>query len=107
MQKLTLDSFTKEDNCIVQTFSCDFTVQCAGDSLWGDTKGRKVRVTEICVVINAFEDTMHTEVNVTHDSTWDIYTDTGFAAAISAALGIKIEFTEQGMQEDERASMEA
>jgi hypothetical protein len=46
-------------------------------------------------------------VNVTHDSTWDIYTDSAFEAAISEALGFTVGFTEQGMQEDEFASMEA
>ena len=42
-----------------------------------------------------------------HDSTWDIYTDYGFAAAISKALGYEVRFTEQGMQDDYCASMEA
>jgi hypothetical protein len=47
------------------------------------------------------------DIVVMHDSTWDIYSDSAFEAAISAALGYDVGFTEQGMQEDERASMEA
>jgi hypothetical protein len=45
-------------------------------------------------------------VDVEHDTTWDIYTDSGFEAAISAALGFDVGFTEQGMQDDGYASME-
>jgi beta-lactamase class D len=58
-------------------------------------------------VTNAYEDAVSVMVNVEHNSTWDIYTDTGFESAISAALGFAVTFTEQGMQEDELASMEA
>ena len=107
MQKLTLTSFTKDDDYTAQAFDCDFIVQCAGDSLWGDTAGRQVRVTGISIVTNAYEDNVMLQVNVTHDSTWDIYTDSGFEAAISDAVGFAVQFTEQGMQEDEYASMEA
>jgi hypothetical protein len=45
-------------------------------------------------------------VYVEHDTAWEIYTDTGFEAAISAKLGYAVEFTEQGMQEDGVASLE-
>jgi hypothetical protein len=107
MQKLTLASFTKDDDYTAQAFDCDFVVECAGDSIWGDTNGRQVHVTGISIVTNAFEDNVMLQVNVTHDSTWDIYTDTGFEAAISDAVGFAVRFTEQGMQEDEFASMEA
>ncbi|NCZ60308.1 MAG: hypothetical protein EBX71_09275 [Betaproteobacteria bacterium] len=46
------------------------------------------------------------QVDVAHDSTWDIYTDTAFESAVSGALGFDVGFTEQGMQEDGVASME-
>ena len=48
-------------------------------------------------------------VNVTHDGgkgSWNMYTDSGFEDAISKALGFSVSFTEQGMQEDNFASME-
>lgn len=105
MMKLT--SFTKDKNSTAQYFDCDFVVQCAGDSIWGDTNGRQVHVTGISIISNAFENNMYVQVNVTHDSEWDIYTDTGFEDAISKAVGFTVHFTEQGMQEDEYASMEA
>jgi hypothetical protein len=50
-------------------------------------------------------DIMH--VSVMHDSTWDVYTDTGFREAARFVTGIAdLCFTEQGMQEDGIASME-
>jgi len=107
MQKLTLASFTKEDDYTAQAFDCDFTVTCTGDGLWGCEAGRRVHVTGISIVTNAYDDNLYVQVNVTHDSTWDIYTDTAFETAISEAVGFAVRFTEQGMQEDNLASMEA
>ena len=67
-----------------------------------------MRVTGITVIDEDWgEDGTYTSVNVEHDSTWDIYTDSGFEAAISEVLGYEVSFTEQGMQEDGVASMEA
>lgn len=107
MQKLTLTSFEKDSDYIAQHFSCDFVVTTAGDGLWGCEAGRQVHVTGISIVTNCFDDELYVSVNVTHDSTWDIYTDSAFEAAISDATGFSVRFTEQGMQDDELASMEA
>jgi len=107
MTKLTLHSFEKYDDSTAVRFDCAFTVTTAGDGLWGCEAGRKVRVTGIDVVTNAFDNEVNVQVNVTHDSDWDIYTDSGFEDAISEVLGFAVGFTEQGMQEDGIASMEA
>ncbi len=107
MQKLTLANVAHEDNYTAFAYDCDFTVQCDGSSIWGDTNGRSVHVTGVSIVLTACDDEQHMQVNVTHDSTWDIYTDKGFERAICDALGLQVSFTEQGMQEDEYASMEA
>ncbi|MBM4179623.1 MAG: hypothetical protein FJ211_09890 [Ignavibacteria bacterium] len=106
MQKLTLVRYEIESDCVITEFACDFTVATAGDGLWGCEAGRQVKVTGICVVHNVYDDSVHTQVNVTHDSGWEIYTDSGFETAISDAVGFSVSFTEQGMQEDEFASME-
>jgi hypothetical protein len=85
-------------------YTCDEVVQLAGDSLWNCALNT-VRVTGIVV----FDYTDYKTVNVTHDGgddSWTIYTDTGFEAAISNMLGYEVGFTEQGMQEDDFASME-
>ena len=80
-----------------------FAVQLAGDSIWGYKGPQTVTVTNIRV-FDAEDD--YKVVNVEHDTTWDIYTDSGFESAISAALGFDVTFTEQGMQDDGYASME-
>ena len=107
MQKLTLTRFEKHSDFIAQDFACAFTVTTAGDGLWGCEAGRQVNVTGISIVTNTYDDELYVQVNVTHNSTWDIYTDSAFEAAISDAVGFAVTFTEQGMQEDNFASMEA
>ena len=87
----------------MQNIKFPFTVQLAGDSIW-DYKGpQTVTVTDISTYTDEDD---YTSVSVEHDTTWEIYTDTGFEKAISAVLGYDVTFTEQGMQEDGVASME-
>jgi len=97
-----------QETCTVTEYDVDGTVTLAGDGLWGAEGGRVVRVESIQVRETLYEEDgdSSTMVNVTHDSTWDIYTDSGFEAAVSAALGFDVTFTEQGMQGDNYASME-
>ncbi len=95
-----------EDGVTVTDFDCDFTVTTAGDGLWGCEAGRQVRVTAISIVEEEFEGDTYTQVNVEHNSTWDIYTDSAFESAVSEAVGFAVRFTEQGMQDDGLASME-
>lgn len=107
MSKLTFNSFEKDSDHTVVRFDCDFTVETAGDGLWGCEAGRQVQVTGISVVTKALDDDrIYVMINVAHNSTWDIYTDNGFSDAISEALGYDVDFTEQGMQENGMASME-
>ncbi len=107
-KQITLVETEQDDNAVIKRYDCDFVVETAGDGIWGCEAGRKVHVTGITVIEHTFEDgDTWTQVNVTHDTTWDIYTDKGFEAAISEAVGFAVGFTEQGMQEDEFASMEA
>lgn len=107
MKKLTLVSFEKHNDYTAAHYKCNFVALCAGDSIWGDTAKRRVKVSGISVVTNAYDGELYVNVNVEHNSTWDIYTDSGFEKEISEALGFAVGFTEQGMQEDEMASMEA
>ncbi len=106
MQKLTLVREERDDECYVREYACDFIAECDGSSIWENSTGKQVRVTGITVIENNSDDYTYTTVNVTHDSNWEIYTDSGFEAAISDALGFNVSFTEQGMQEDNYASME-
>jgi hypothetical protein len=100
---LTVTAITKEDAATHYYYECNFTVTTSGDGLWGCEAGRVVNVTQIDV----FEEDSYKMVNVTHDSDWNIYTDTAFELAISDALGYTVCFTEQGMQDENYASMEA
>ena len=88
----------------MQNITFPFTVTLAGDSIWGYEGPQTVTVTDISVY--ADEDD-YKSIYVEHDTTWNIYTDSGFERAISEKLGYAVYFTEQGMQEDGYASMEA
>ena len=88
----------------MQNTTFPITVTLAGDSIWGYTGPKTVTVTDISTYTD--EDMGYTSVEVEHNTTWDIYTDTGFESAISKVLGYDVQFTEQGMQQDGIASME-
>lgn len=89
----------------MQNIKFPFTVTLAGDSIWGYEGPQTVTVSDIAVHEAGLED--YKMIDVVHDTTWEIYTDTGFEAAISKALGYEVQFTEQGMQQNGMASMEA
>ena len=80
-------------------------VKLAGDSIWDkeDTNPPMVTITDYEMV----EDREgYVEVVVEHDGPWSIYTDTGFEKHISDMIGMDVQFSEQGMQEDGRAHLE-
>ena len=114
MLKLTNKTVTKkydadlQERITVTEYDVEGTVKLAMDSIWDYSGKYTVRVDSIQVRHTVYEDDMTDSVmvNVVHDATWNIYTDSGFEAAISAALGMDITFTEQGMQDDNYASME-
>lgn len=110
----------------VLTLVVDEAITLEGDSIWGGAEG-VVRVTKVEVEAStkedlydegdedaAEEDKGFISVYVTHDRTWDIYTDSGFEEGVAALIrrltGQAVEdgvgFTEQGEQEDGLAFME-
>ena len=93
------------------------TFKLAGDGYWGAEKGRTVTITGYEVArytqeqIDDYVDWAKVgdieHVSVMHDSTWDVYTDSAFVDAARTVTGIAdLDFTEQGMQDDNVASME-
>ena len=91
-------------------------IDLAGDSIW-DKEGEnpaKVFVMSITIenpyepggYMDDDEDDGYRKVDVEHNGPWTIYTDSGFAEGISDLVGFKVDFTEQGMQNDGMASME-
>jgi hypothetical protein len=96
--------------------NANYTFTTHGDGLWGCDE-RTVTITGFTVTRYTAEDIADgvdwaaegdiAHVSVMHDSTWDVYTDTGFREAARFVTGIAdLCFTEQGMQEDGIASME-
>ena len=88
------------------TYETKGAVKLAMDSIWDYSGKDTVNVDSIQVIKTVSECGEYTMVNVEHDTTWDIYTDSGFEAAISKLLDLDVTFTEQGMQDDNYASME-
>lgn len=117
--ELTLVSTTVEDNTLLTEFKCNVDVTLAGDSIW-DCDLETVTVTSIHIAETISEDDdyigISTHIAVCYDvdgvsgeeveGSWRLYTDSGFAEAISTLLGADVSFTEQGMQDDGYASME-
>jgi len=107
MLTITKTGFEDNGDYTSTFYGAEGTVALAGDSIWGDTAGRVVTVSGITVTEEVYDDNnTYMHVTVEHDSTWDIYTDTAFTQAISEAMQMDIDFTEQGMQDDGLASME-
>ena len=114
MLKITKTNTKKQSYADVQDtiteHSVTGSVQLAGDSIWGYTGPSTVDVTGVQVIETTYADEpaeTYTLVNVTHNTTWDIYTDSAFENAISKVLGFAVSFTEQGMQDNNYASLEA
>ena len=98
------------DGAYTDIFEGTLNVKCDGSSIWDDTNGKEVTVTQIAVhelKLPEFSCEGYTEINVRHNANWEIYTDRGFEKAISDFLGFAVMFTEQGMQQHGIASMEA
>ena len=109
---------TSDEDVVETTYTCDVWVDVVGDSIWDCTitDTDEVRITEICVCegTSGGDDDDFVNVNVyytvngnaEYPDSWRLYTDSGFAEAVSELLGFEVSFTEQGMQEDGCASME-
>ena len=84
-------------------------VQLAGDSIWqGEKRGEPVTDTVNVGKISIHKDgDGYASVSVEHDGPWTIYTDTGFEDAISDIIGMPVSWSEQGMQEEGTAHLEA
>ena len=93
--------------------STSISVTLDGDSLWRSQgrfigkAGEIVNVESITIREYDIDDEHYFDVYVRHDSEWTIYTDSGFERAISDAIGHEVRWSEQGMQEDGMAHLEA
>ena len=106
---LTLTDTEINGDSTIYRYDCDFVAELAGDSIWR-CEIDSVRVTGITVIDTDYDGDIVRMVNVAHDGeeeSWRMYTDTGFENVIGQMLGFAVRFTEQGMQEDGFASLEA
>ena len=90
-----------------RTIESRIAIETAGDSYWRESGSEIVSVHSITIREYDMDDEHYFDVYVRHDSDWTIYTDTGFEKAISAAIGHEVRWSEQGMQEDGIAHLEA
>ena len=97
---------TDEDTgATITTHTVEGSAVLNEDSIWEynyEKHGNTLRVNSITII----EEDDYTLVNVVHEGSWRVYTDSGFEESISAVLGFDVMFTEQGMQDDNFASME-
>ena len=113
--KLTLAGTETNEDSVSTTYNCNVEVQLAGDSIW-DCELETVTVTSIHIHENFWDEDGDSSIHITvcynvngdteYEGSWRLYTDSGFADAISELLGTQVFFTEQGMQDDGYASME-
>ena len=115
--KLTLVSSVQEDDTLNTEYKCTRTVVLAGDSIW-DCTLKTVCITGIHIAETVWndgdEDCTTTHIGVVYtvngatdvEDSWRLYTDTGFEAVVSKLLGCDVSYTEQGMQDNNYASME-
>ena len=113
--KLTLVSRQQEGETLNTEYKCTRTVVLAGDSLW-DCTLKTVCITGIHIAETVYDEDedISTHIGVTYtvngatdvEGSWRLYTDTGFEAVVSKLLGCDVSYTEQGMQNDNLASME-
>ena len=82
-------------------------IETAGDSYWRESGSEIVSIHSITIREYDMDDEHYFDVYVRHDSEWTIYTDTGFERAISDAIGHEVRWSEQGMQKDGIAHLEA
>lgn len=113
--KLTLVSTEVDDNTLQTDFTCNVDVTLAGDSAW-DCDIERVTITGIHISETFDEDDgdVYIHIGVTYnvdgdedyEGSWRLYTDSGFEEAVGELLATEVCFTEQGMQDDNYASME-
>ena len=90
-----------------RTIESRIAIETAGDSYWRESGSEIVSIHSITIREYDMDDEHYFDVYVRHDSEWTIYTDSGFERAISDAIGHEVRWSEQGMQENGMAHLEA
>lgn len=99
--------FEYENNdFVIIKFNAPHKIELKGDSIWLDEDLQEVEITEIRYKVDDCEGIQSINVNVIHNSTWKIYTDSGFEESISRLIGYDVSFSEQGNQSNGNAHLE-
>ena len=105
---LTLVETVVDEDVTTYAFSCNETVELAGESLWGYTSaGERVTITGINVHAETYDDEVYYMVYAQLAEERIVYTDSAFAEAVSNLLNMCVDYTEQGMQDEGLVSLEA
>tara|TARA_Y100000385_G_C12879250_1_gene545061 strand:- start:43 stop:651 length:609 start_codon:yes stop_codon:yes gene_type:complete len=80
-------------------------IELAGDSIWDRDEPNPKTVTVTDYNMDKDEEG-YVSLYVMHNGPWTIYTDSGFEKEMSEIVGMKVSFSEQGMQEDGVAHLE-
>lgn len=94
-----------------KTVNVNKLISIAGDSIWANITG-PVDVSKIKYEFGYDWDTEgeyadSINVWVEHNNPWEIYTDTDFPKIISKLIGHDVDWSEQGLQENGLAHLEA
>ena len=105
---LTLVDTVADEEQTSYCFTCNETVQLAGEDLWGYTQaGEQVTITAINVHAEEYDGEVYYSVNAQLAEERVVYTDAAFADAVSNLLNMQVDYTEQGMQDEGLVSLEA
>tara|TARA_B100000768_G_scaffold180929_1_gene202220 strand:- start:2621 stop:3817 length:1197 start_codon:yes stop_codon:yes gene_type:complete len=85
--------------------SFPIAIKLAGDSIW-DREDPNPTVVNVTDYNMDKDEEGYVSLHVNHDGPWEIYTDTGFAKAISDMIGMEVDWSEQGMQDHGVAHLE-
>lgn len=82
-------------------FKINKKFKCDGSGIWDDTNGVEI-LAETATLTVEFEDgeVLSSQMTLEHDSDVFIYTDKGIEKALSEETGIRVTFSEQGMQDE-------
>jgi len=90
----------------MKTIQVDKDIELAGDSIWDKRNENMQEMVHVKEISISEDEDGYLSVQVEHDGTWEIYTDTAFPEAISEMCGCEVDWSEQGMQDDGMAHLE-
>jgi hypothetical protein len=107
----TLNRYANEDDgnfAEEASWTGEHTLTTAGDGQYECNAGEQVKITNIAVFVHSGWHASYS-INIEHEYEEDdntLYTDKGIESGMSKLLGVEVQFTEAGMQDEFYMSME-